>query len=274
MKRRVLAVFTALLLAGVPSVASQGPKPKAPKPQAASSPKPVKVSASVKPISVKPAISKPKATKPVKSTSGHGSKPTVKASKPAKSTGTAKAATKAVKPVKAEKLAKADAGKATTKKTAAATESAPTSAGGGSTPPDSTTGTTLTPVQQKLKRNTNLAAKLEGRLPKGTDLMTAAEGFRNLGQFVAAVNVSNNLDIPFADLKTKMVTEGFSLGQSIQAIKADADGPLVARRAETDAQRMIASTETQTASATATTTTAATATPTTTAKPKKPKKSL
>jgi hypothetical protein len=52
----------------------------------------------------------------------------------------------------------------------------------------------LTKVQQKLQRNTNLAAKLQGRLPAGADLMTAASGFKNLGQFVAAVNVSNNLD--------------------------------------------------------------------------------
>ncbi len=59
----------------------------------------------------------------------------------------------------------------------------------------STTGETLTPVQQKLQRNTNLANKLEGRLPRGTDLMDASEGFRNLGQFVAAVNASYNHDL-------------------------------------------------------------------------------
>jgi len=78
-------------------------------------------------------------------------------------------------------------------------------------------------VQQKLQRNTNLAAKLESRLPKGTDLMLAAEGFRNLGQFVAAVNVSNNLKIPFADLKMSMVDEGNSLGQSIKTLRPTAD---------------------------------------------------
>ena len=106
-----------------------------------------------------------------------------------------------------------------------------------------TTGTTLTPVQQKLQRNTNLASKLAGRLPAGTDLMTAAEGFRNLGQFVAAVNVSNNLNIPFADLKTAMVVEGMSLGQAIKSERPTADTTTEVRRAESDATRLIASIE-------------------------------
>jgi hypothetical protein len=101
------------------------------------------------------------------------------------------------------------------------------------------TTTTLTPAQQKLQKNTNLANKLRSRLPAGTDLMEAAAGFRNLGQFVAAVNVSSNLGIPFADLKMKMVDEHVSLGQSIQNLKPTASGTIEAQRAEYDAQGMI-----------------------------------
>lgn len=117
-----------------------------------------------------------------------------------------------------------------------------------STTTTTTTGdtTTLTPVQQKLQRNTNLASKLEGRLPAGTDLMTAAEGFRNLGQFVAAVNVSNNLGIPFVDLKTRMVDDGMSLGQAIKSERPNVDSTTEVRRAETEATRVIESTETTT----------------------------
>ena len=96
-----------------------------------------------------------------------------------------------------------------------------------------TTPSTLTPVQEKLKQNTNLAAKLQDRLPKGTDLIDAAAGFRNLGQFVAAVNVANNLNISFAELKTKMVTNNMSLGQAIQAVRPLTASPTVeAQRAE------------------------------------------
>ena len=84
-----------------------------------------------------------------------------------------------------------------------------------------TTGVTLSPVQQKLQRNTNLASKLESRLPKGTDLMKAADGFKNLGQFVAAVNASYNHDLDFTKLKTAMVDDGMSLGQAMKAQRTE-----------------------------------------------------
>jgi len=111
------------------------------------------------------------------------------------------------------------------------------------TSPTAPTGAPLTPVQQKLQQNTNLASKLQTRLPPGTDLNTAAAGFRNLGQFVAAVNVSNNLGLDFPTLKTAMVTDGKSLGQAIQAQKSTVDGTTVATRAEHDADTEIRSTE-------------------------------
>ena len=120
--------------------------------------------------------------------------------------------------------------------------------------PKSTTTTTtttptgtaipLTPVQQKLQKNTNLAGKLQPRLPPGTDLNAAAAGFRNLGQFVAAVNVSNNLGLDFKTLKTAMVTDGKSLGQAIQSQKGTTvNATEQAHRAERDADTMIRSTE-------------------------------
>jgi hypothetical protein len=119
-----------------------------------------------------------------------------------------------------------------------------------SSSPAPATGTvTLTPVQQKLQHNTNLADKLRTRLPAGTDLMTASAGFKNLGQFVAAVNVSNNLGLKFADLKTHMVTDGMSLGQSIQRLKSTANAETEVRRAEQQATTMINSSTTGTAPA-------------------------
>ncbi len=113
-----------------------------------------------------------------------------------------------------------------------------------STTTSGTGSTILTPVQQKLQKNTNLADKLRTRLPKNTDLMDAAEGFRNLGQFVAAVNVSNNLGLDFTELKTRMVDDGMSLGQAIQDGKKTVDVETEVRRAETEADSMIKSTTT------------------------------
>jgi hypothetical protein len=75
--------------------------------------------------------------------------------------------------------------------------------------------------------------------------MQAADGFRNLGQFVAAVNVSNNLGIDFVKLKSKMVDDGNSLGQSIQALKPASTGTIEAQHAEFEARGLIAETEAQ-----------------------------
>jgi hypothetical protein len=117
------------------------------------------------------------------------------------------------------------------------------------------TSTVLTPVQQKLQKNTNLADKLRGRLPENTNLMDAAEGFKNLGQFVAAVNVSNNLGLEFTELKTRMVDDGLSLGQAIQDVKKTANVETEVRRAETEADSMIKSSTTSTTLSTSSTST-------------------
>ncbi len=136
--------------------------------------------------------------------------------------------------------------KATTKETAKATTKPVKSdktARSTKTTTSTTTTAELTPVQQKLKQNTNLAAKVASRLPQGTDLMAASAGFKNLGQFVAAANVSNNLQISFTELKAKMMT-GMSLGQAIQAVRPLTASPTVeAQRAEYDARGMIAESE-------------------------------
>ena len=125
-----------------------------------------------------------------------------------------------------------------------------------------TTTPTLTAVQEKLQRNTNLAGKLSSRLPAGTDLMTAAAGFRNLGQFVAAVNVSNNLGIPFTQLKARMVDDGMSLGQSIKLLRPTADAQVEAQRGETTATLTIRSSEPTMTSTSTSTSTATTSTDT------------
>jgi hypothetical protein len=75
-------------------------------------------------------------------------------------------------------------------------------------------------VSEKLTDNTKLASKLQSLLPPNTNLQTASQGFKNLGQFVAAVHVSHNLGIPFDQLKAKMIgPPKESLGQAIHALK-------------------------------------------------------
>jgi hypothetical protein len=77
----------------------------------------------------------------------------------------------------------------------------------------------------------------------------ASLGFKNQGQFIAALHVSQNLGIPFTELKSHMVTvtpgalgqpptatQTGSLGQAIQASKATADATTQVRRAEAQAE--------------------------------------
>jgi hypothetical protein len=63
-------------------------------------------------------------------------------------------------------------------------------------------------VANSIARNEKLSARLQGLLPMNTTLTDAAAGFKNRGQFIAALHVSQNLGIPFDQLKAAMIGEG------------------------------------------------------------------
>lgn len=107
----------------------------------------------------------------------------------------------------------------------------------------STSTTTLNPIAQKLQGK-SLGDRLQQMLPTGMTLDAASAGFRNQGQFIAAVHVSQNLGIPFADLKAAMLgtsttaitnttTNPMSLGQAIQKLRPTANADVEVERAET-----------------------------------------
>jgi hypothetical protein len=93
-------------------------------------------------------------------------------------------------------------------------------------------------VSDLLSQNTKLAGTLQGLLPAGTDLTAASSGFKNLGQFVAAVHVSHNLGIPFDQLKTTMIgPPKESLGQAIHILKPAADSKTESSKATKQAKQ-------------------------------------
>ena len=98
-------------------------------------------------------------------------------------------------------------------------------------------------VQKELQRNLVLADSLRGRLPSGTDVYMAAGGFRRLELFVATVQASNNIEIPFSELKRRIVNDGMTLGQAIQDIRPKSRYWQEARRAEDEAAVMIRTSE-------------------------------
>src|SRR5207244_3272401 len=108
------------------------------------------------------------------------------------------------------------------------------------------TGMVNKSVSDRLSDNKRLASRLQSLLPKGTDLQTAASGFKNLGQFVAAVHVSHNLRIPFAQLKAKMLgPPEESLGKAIQQLKPSAQAQVERKKAEKQAKDDLKETKTE-----------------------------
>jgi hypothetical protein len=56
-------------------------------------------------------------------------------------------------------------------------------------------------------------------LPAGMTIEEASAGFRNQGQFMAALNVSRNQNIDFVQLKDAMTVDGLSLGQAAKQVR-------------------------------------------------------
>jgi hypothetical protein len=184
MKQRMLAIAVSVVMTAAPAFAAQKPKGGQPK------------SHTVTKSAVK--------TQPVTHGKSSVKLQTRSGAKPVKVKTSVKTHSKTTSP-STKSTAKADV--KASKKTTTAIAPAPR------------TTTTLTPVQEKLQRNTNLAAKLRSRLPAGTDLMTAAAGFRNLGQFVSTVNASYNHELSFDGLKQRIVYDGMSLGQAMKDMR-------------------------------------------------------
>src|SRR5215471_4337699 len=94
--------------------------------------------------------------------------------------------------------------------------------------------------EARIEKNPALENKIQSLLPAGTDLKTAANGFKNEGQFIAALHVSKNLNIPFDQLKMKMTgSNAMSLGQAIHALKpnmSEKDAEKEADKAEKQAK--------------------------------------
>jgi hypothetical protein len=99
--------------------------------------------------------------------------------------------------------------------------------------------------QPGVKLTPAMAERLQPLVPQGMTVETAAEGFRNNGQFIAALHVSQNLGIPFDDLKARMTgPDAVSLGKAIQELKPDmskqqvGDAVKVAQQQARDQERL------------------------------------
>jgi hypothetical protein len=123
------------------------------------------------------------------------------------------------------------AAKATTTKSAAKATTTKSLAKG----PKSTSATT---TARALPKNQKLVERLRTLLKNNSDMNEAASGFRNQGQFVAAVHASANHGLSFTELKKRMVDQNMSLGQAMKDMRrnidSDAGASLAVQQANQD----------------------------------------
>jgi hypothetical protein len=83
--------------------------------------------------------------------------------------------------------------------------------------------------------STSDSTRLAEASPSSMSMQEACTGFKSQKECAATVHASQNLSIPFADLKSK-VTGGEKLGKAIKELKPDADAKAEARKAEHQAR--------------------------------------
>lgn len=89
----------------------------------------------------------------------------------------------------------------------------------------------------RIQNNSQLTSRLQPLLPADMTLATAAQGFKTEGQFIAALHVSQNLKIPFDQLKAQMTgTNHNSLGQAIHALRPNANAKDAVKMADEEAK--------------------------------------
>src|SRR4051812_9393342 len=161
-------------------------------------------------------------------THGHSGSEHSPSSKPSgDATTTSGKSTKSGKSTESAKSTKATttSGDSTSTGSSSASSTSGTSTGG--TTPTTKIDFTATPVGQKLSRNTALNSKVVTRLQAAGytgSVYQAAYGFKNLGQFVAATNVSKNLGIPFEQLKVQMTGVKVAADGTVMKAMVDASG--------------------------------------------------
>ena len=83
--------------------------------------------------------------------------------------------------------------------------------------------------------STGQSTRLAAIVPSGMSAQEACTGFRSIEECAATLHASQNLSIPFPDLKSK-VTGGAKLGAAIHQLKPDANVKAELRKAEEQAR--------------------------------------
>jgi hypothetical protein len=100
------------------------------------------------------------------------------------------------------------------------------------------------PIEQRpqdyLRQDPKFNAKIQKLLPEGVTPIQVCDGFKTLGDCVASIHASENLEIPIAELKAKLTGKGaVNLEKGIHALKPDVDAKSERKKAWKQAERDI-----------------------------------
>lgn len=96
------------------------------------------------------------------------------------------------------------------------------------------------PPQDVLVEDPKLVGKLQKLLPAGTTPQQFCDGFKTLGECVAAIHAAQNLGIPLTDLKGKVTGKGsVKLENAIHELKPDVDAKAERKKAQKQAEKDI-----------------------------------
>lgn len=89
-------------------------------------------------------------------------------------------------------------------------------------------------------RDPKLADKLQKLLPEGQTIRDFCDGFKELGECVTTIHVSQNLGISLTDLKPKVTGKGAEkLEKAVHELKPDADAKAETKKAHKQAEKEI-----------------------------------
>lgn len=96
------------------------------------------------------------------------------------------------------------------------------------------------PPLDVLREDPKLVVKLQSFLPKDTTPMKVCDGFKKLGDCVAAIHASQNLQIPVDQLKAKITGKpAMKLEKAIHELKPQLNAKAERKKAEKQAERDI-----------------------------------
>jgi hypothetical protein len=81
-------------------------------------------------------------------------------------------------------------------------------------------------IASRITANPALSTRVTSLLPAGVSLQTATMGFRNEGQFLAALHVAHDLNLSFTSLQAQ-VASGQSLGHAIATLRPNMNTDLI-----------------------------------------------